>query len=106
LDSLGALGIDNLSGPNFEIEGRVEYERDARKMAIDDAKDKAKDLSKDLDVKLVRIVSFSEGRNFFATRSMAFDEAAEFGIGGGLAPEIPVGESEIFSDVVIVYEIR
>jgi uncharacterized protein len=106
LDSLGGLGIDNLNGPNFEIEDREKFEREARKMAIDNAKEKAKDLSKDLGVRLVRVVSFSEGGRFYAqTRNFALDES--IGIGAGFAtPEIPAGESEIYSSVQIIYEIR
>lgn len=106
LNSLGTLGISNLNGPNFDVEERDELIREARKMAIDDAKKKAKELSKDLGVKIVRVVSFNEGRNFpqFAKFESTSDTA--YGIGGSIEPEIPVGESEINSSVEIIYEIR
>jgi len=105
LNSLGDLGVSNVNGPSFDVEDREELIREARKIAIDDAKKKAKELSRDLDVKLVKIVSFSEGRNFgVAARFESFDSAV--GIGGSLEPEIPVGETEIISNVEIVYEIR
>jgi uncharacterized protein len=106
LNSLGELGVSNLNGPNFDVEDRDELVRNARKMAIEDAKKKAKELSKDLGVKLDKIVSFQEGRNFGMPYKMeaSFDSAV--GIDGSFEPEIPVGENEISSNVEIIYEIK
>jgi uncharacterized protein len=107
LNSLGSLSVSNINGPSFDVEDRDDFVREARKMAINDAKKKAKELSKDLGIKLVKIVSFSEGRNYgiqSARLESAFDGAV--GIGGSFEPEIPIGESEIISNVEIIYEIR
>jgi len=106
LEALGSLEVSNINGPNFDIEDRDELQREARKIAIDNAKKKAKELSKDLGVRLGRVVNFSEGGRSFGAMRLESAVGGEFGIGGGFAPEIPVGESEISSNVEIVYEIK
>ena len=106
LAEVGSVGVSNVSNLQLTIDEQDDLERDARAMAIDDAKKKAKDLAKDLDVRLVRIVNFSEsGRQpIFRTFDAAI-ESAEFGLGGGI-PDIPTGENEIISRVSITYEVR
>lgn len=103
---IGAVGVSDMSGPNFSIENEDQLKQQARKMAIDEAKNKAEALSKDLGVRLVRIVNFSEGGNYpimYGKAMMATDS-----IGGPVAPTpaLPTGENKITSNVTITYEIR
>ncbi len=106
IDGLGKLKVTDLSGPNFSIDDDNALKAEARKKAIDDAKAKAKKLADDLDVRLVRIVSFSEGGNYpvYYAKSMAV------GMGGGPesapVPDMPKGENKITSSVTVTYEIR
>jgi len=108
LSSIGGLGVTNVSGLNFEIDDEEELKRGAREMAIQEAKEKAQKLAKDLDVKLVRIVSYSsnEGNEY---PDYAKNETA-YGLGSGaVAPmtaSIPVGEDEIKVIVYLTYEIK
>ena len=105
---IGELGASDISGLNFTINDEEKLIEEARKKAIDNARKKAKQLAKDLDVKLVRVVSFSESGNQPYYKNFAFTEVASFdgdGVGGG-APEIPTGENKITSNVSIAYEIR
>lgn len=107
LGSMGEIGVTNISGLNFTIDDQVALERDARQEAIADAQEKAKALSKDLGVKIVRIVNFSESGNYPIYFNKAYDVTlAEGGRGGAVAPEVPVGENRISSNVTITYEIR
>lgn len=104
---VGSLGVTEISGPNFSIENEDELKAQARKMAIDEAKEKAESLSGDLGVKLVRIVNFSENGNYpiyYGKEMMATADST----GGAPAPspELPTGETKITSNVVITYEIR
>ena len=102
---VGAVGISEISGPNFSVEKEDELKAEARKMAIDEAKAKAKTLSKDLGVRLVRIVSFSENGNYpmmYAAKGMMDSEERI----SAPAPELPTGENKITSNVTITYEIR
>ena len=107
LAELGARKVTNLSNLNFTIENDEAIKAEARKKAIEDAKQKAEVLAKDLGVSLVRIVSFSEGGNYpIYAKTMSADSA--YGMGGGApaVPSVPTGENKITSSVTIVYEIR
>lgn len=106
MQGLGTTGVSDLNGPNFAIDKEDALKAQARKLAIDDAKDKAKVLARDLGVRLVKITSFSESGNYpiytYATKSAMMDS------GGieSLPATIPKGENTISSDVTITYEIR
>lgn len=105
VQGIGAVGVDQISGPSFSIENEDKLKEQARKIAIDDAKTKAKVLSADLGVRLVRIVNFSENGNYpiYYAKSMAMDSAV---VAPSPAPELPTGENKITSNVTITYEIR
>jgi len=103
---IGELGVTDMYGPNFTIDDEDELLREARKEAIRDAETKAKELAKDLDVKLVRVVSFSESGGpypYYRGLEMAAMDSAG---GGKTTPEIPAGENKLTSYVTITYEIR
>ncbi len=109
---LAELGVDNIEGPNFSIEDEKGYKEEARALAITDAKEKAKVLAKDLGVRLVKIVSFSEGSNYYydgrnTMKAMSMDsvEGVAYGV-DEQTPSLPTGENKITSNVTITYEIR
>lgn len=104
--SVGALGVQNVSGLNFEVDEPEMVKAEARKEAIANAQEKAQALAKQLGVSLGRVTGFYE--------SSAAPYA--YGMGGGYAgvsikaeaaraPEVPVGEQEVVSNVSITYEI-
>src|SRR3989338_8607812 len=64
MQGLGGLGVSDLSGPNFSIDDEDALKAQARKEAINDAKEKAESLAKDLGVRLGRISNFSENGNY------------------------------------------
>lgn len=104
--------VENLNGPNFEIDDPDALREEARLEAIKEAKAKAKRLAKDLDVKLGKIVSFNDSfgryqpyyRNDFAMMKGApmaiMDEDVSY------EPELPIGESDITATVTITYKIK
>ncbi len=109
LEAAAGAGVTNVSGLSFTIDDEDALTRQARQMAIDEAKEKAKQLAKDLGVRLVRIVNFSENGNYPIPMYYARDMAN--GMGRGLetkaeAPSLPTGENKIISNVTITYEIR
>ncbi|MBI3305535.1 SIMPL domain-containing protein [Candidatus Nomurabacteria bacterium] len=105
MQGLGATGVSNLSGPNFAIDDEDALKAEARKKAIEDAREKAETLAKDLGVKLGRIANFSEDGGYGGPIYYAKDSM--MGAGSAPAPaELPKGENTISSDVTITYEIR
>ncbi len=105
LGALGTAGVSDISGPNFGFEDDKAVAREARDLAIGDAKEQARALAKSLGVRLVRIVSFSEGGNYYpmANQSAMLKDA----VGAApSAPTLPVGDQKVQSSVTIVYEIR
>ncbi|MCI0532950.1 SIMPL domain-containing protein [bacterium] len=109
LSGAGSLGATDVSGLTFAVDDEDKVLREARKDAIDKAKEKARLLAKDLGVDLGRITSFIEGGGpvfyrDFGKMEMAADMA--MGAGDAPAPEIPVGENRIVANVTITYEIR
>ncbi len=110
LSKVGQANVSNISSLNFSVDDEEAARREARKMAIDEAQQKAETLSKDLSVRLVRIVNFSESGDFYPYgMGMGGDFALESSVKsapGFPAPEIPVGENKIVSQVYITYEIR
>lgn len=106
MQALGALGVTELSGPNFMIDNEDVLQAEARKKAIEDAKAKAKVLAKDLGVRLGRISSFNESGSYPVP--MYYDKAMMSSTAGvETAPaQLPTGENTITSDVTITYEIR
>lgn len=105
LAELGTRGATNVSNVRFTVEDEQVVRDEARERAIDDAKEKAKVLARDLGVSLVKIVSFHEGGGSVPFRAFAMAESAKFDDGGFVAPEIPVGESTITSNISITYAI-
>lgn len=104
IEELGALGVTELSGPNFTVDNEDTLKATVRKQAIDDAKSKAKVLAKDLGIRLGKMTSFNEGGNY-PTPMYAKTMMADSAVGGATA-ELPKGENTITSDITITYEIR
>lgn len=103
---LGRNNVSDMQGPNFGFDDDKKVAREARELAIKDAKEQAKKLADDLGVRVVRIVSFNESgvgavpTPIYAREMMATQDAK------GGAPSIPVGTTDVDSTVTIVFEIR
>lgn len=105
-DALVKAGVQNISGPNMMIDDEQKIISEARAQAIADAKIKAKKLAKDLDVRIVRIVSFSDVGGGNPMPMYAND--AVMMKSGAPTPETTIskGENKITANVTITYEIR
>ncbi len=109
LSGVGSLGASNVSGLSFTIDDEDAVNAEAREKAIEDAKEKAEILADSLGVDIIRIVGFSEGGNYPYYAKMEMQTS--LGRGGAMdgaapAPQLPVGENKIVSNVTVVYEIR
>ena len=102
---LGALGVTNVSGPNFTVDNDTAINDQARTQAIANAKTKADELAKELGVNLVRIVSFSENSTNPYPVMMKADSMT-MGAAAPAAAPLSTGQNKYVSDVTITYEIR
>lgn len=110
LSGVGSLGATQVSGLSFTIDDEDALNIEARGMAIDDARAKAAELAKQLNVRLVRVVGFSED-GYYPPMPYAYGMGGDAVMAreastGKAAPEIPTGENKIISNVTITYEIR
>lgn len=104
---LAELGVTNISGPTFSIDDEKDYEKEARTLAIEDARKDAKILAKDLGVKLGKVISYYEPGDmdygYYGEKSSARMDSA---MGISSVPTLPKGENKITSTVTITYEIK
>lgn len=104
MQELGSTGVSNLSGPNFAIDDEDILKAQAKKEAIDDAKEKAIVLAKELGVRLGKPTGFSESAYYPMYDSKAYISAAA--VSAPTRAELPRGQNTVSSDVNITYEIR
>lgn len=108
-DIVGGLGVQNVNGLSFSIDDIDTVKAQARTEAIANAKAKAKKLAGDLDVRIVKIVSFSDNADYpypIAYGGDSMMNAKVSAIAPQAAPEISTGEQKVTSNVSITYEIR
>jgi uncharacterized protein YggE len=106
LSGVGTLGVTDVSGLTFTVDNQDEVKDQARDLAIVDAKDQAKILAKGLGVRLVKITAFSENGNYPVYYEMNKSMALGMGGDSAVAPQVPMGENKITSNVSITYEIK
>lgn len=108
--AIGALNVQNVSGLSFSVDDIEKEKSKARALAIADAQAKAKELSKQLGVRIVKITSFydsSDQPNYYGrAEGMGGDSMVKNMAAPAAAPEIPVGEQKVVSNVTISYEIK
>lgn len=110
LSGVGSRGVSYVSGLSFTVADEDVLKAQARDKAIAQAKDKAEALARSLGVSVVRVVSFNEdtygGPILYgkAERSMVAMDVATPAVAP--APEVPVGQNKVTSNVTVTYEIR
>ena len=103
LDGLVTAGANQVNHLGFQVDNEEELKEQARELAIKDAKEKADKLKKQLDIRLGKIVNYSEG-GYYPVYFKA--EALDSRGGMSSGPDIPVGENEIVVNVTITYQIK
>lgn len=105
LSGVGEFGVTDVSGLSFTVDNQDTLKDQARELAIKDAKAQAETLAKSLGVKLVKITSFSESNNYPMYYELGISKMAG-AASSSVAPQVPVGENTISSNVSITYEIK
>lgn len=110
ISNVGTKGATNISGLTFTIDDDAKLKRDARELAIKDARENAKKLAQDLGEHLGRMMGYYETEGGYPIPM--YNAKAMDSRGGSrmteaaVAPSIPTGENTITSNVTIVYELR
>ena len=105
LQGVISAGGNEVGSVAFTVDDEKAAMIEARKLAIEDAKQKAQILARDLGIRLKKIVNFSEsgGAPVYYGRML---EAKSADGGAASAPQVQAGEQEIRSNVAITYEFR
>jgi uncharacterized protein YggE len=111
LDKIGEIlqggvdvGINQVNSLYFGVENDEELKEQARKIAIDNAKEKAERLADELGIKLGKLTNFYENVVGYPVPMYSYKES---GIGGGGAtPDIQAGENEIIVNITLTYEVK
>ncbi len=107
LKLIGELGLNQVGGLSFDVENIDIFEQEARTNALKNAKEKAKALAKEAEVKLGRVISFSENNSVPPPYMPYYKSyAMEAGMLSDVpAPTVQPGNQEITVQVTISYEI-
>lgn len=104
LAAAGEGGVNQVSGLSFNIDEPEKLRQEARIKALEAAKEKAEALAEAAEVKLGKIVSFSE---YSETPPVPYKSYESLGLGGGgSVPEIEKGTLDIVVNVTVSYEIK
>jgi uncharacterized protein len=110
LAAVTGKGVQAVSGLTFTVADEDASKAEARKVAIEEAQAKAKELAADLGVTLVRVVGFSEDSAyptpFYGERAMSVDADVAAGSAMKLSANVPAGENQVVSNVLITYEVQ
>lgn len=105
IDTATADGANEVGGLNFTLDDAGKYQAEARRQAIEKAKQKANEIASQAGINLGRIVNVSENSNGPRPLPMMATEAK--GLGGGVAPtQVEPGQSEISVTVSLSFETR
>jgi uncharacterized protein YggE len=106
LAGLADNGANQINGINFTFEDPDELKGQARKEAVEKARQKAEELAQASGVNLGKVVSVNEGSGDFG---MPMPMAAEAGRGDSIktvAPDIQPGNQEITVTMTLTFEIK
>lgn len=109
LDGLVSAGANQVNNLGLQVDDLEKVKKEARELAIKNAKEKAETLKNQIGIRLGKIVNYYEGGNYPFYDKMylaARPESGGGGMGGGPTPSIPAGENEIIISVTITYQIK
>ena len=104
LQTIGQMGITNVSGVTFTESDPNAVQDQARAKAITDAEQKAQTLANQLGVHLGSITNFQESNN--SPRPIYYAMAANSTAVSSPTPSIPAGQNTVTDTVTITYEIQ
>ena len=106
VSGLGEFGVKDMSGLTFSVDKQDEIMKQARDLAIADARADAQRISKALGTRLGKIITFSENSNYPYPVMYAAKAVAPSMAGAVSDAVLPTGENTITSNVSVTYEIK
>jgi uncharacterized protein YggE len=105
LGAAQAAGVNSVGGVSFSLEDPSPAIKQARALAVADARARADEIAKGLGVKVVRVLSVNE---YGASVPMPADKGYSMGIGGGGGSTVPiqVGTWEVSMTISVVFVIE
>ncbi len=106
LSLVGQLGATGISGPTFEIDDEEPAKNEARKLALEDAKEKAQEIAASLGLKLKAISSYSEWQDqpYYGYEMGSSYEAMD--TKAGASPTVEAGQQKVKIHVTISYTLE
>jgi len=101
----GDLNLNQIGGLSFTIDNPETYKQEARIKALENAKEKADALAQVMNVKLGKVVSFSEGGGNVPQPYLDYTKAYGIGGGGEVAPAVEAGSQDIIITATVTYEL-
>lgn len=102
IDALVAAGANQINGPSFDVEDKQAAFDEARRIALENARERARMYAQTLDMQVQRIVSISEGHGFAPPRPVPMMAMARMEKAG--TPVEP-GQSTLSVTLDIVFEL-
>lgn len=104
LDALVEVGANQINGPTFDVEDKQAAFDEARLAALDKARARARKYAEALDMRVVRIVSISEGHGFNPPRPVPMMAMARMESAQAETPIAP-GEVTMTVDLDVAFEL-
>ncbi len=110
LDGSTAAGVNEIQGVYMTFDDPDNLRQDARKIAIEKAKQKAQELADQAGLRLGKIVSISEGSSYYpGPVPYAMDQSLAregMGMGGGGNAKVEPGSQDITASITVVFEVK
>lgn len=105
LDKATVAGATNVGQLSFTVDSPEMARAEARKKAIEAAKEKIKNIAKESGLQVGKLVNVYEGYNNYPQPMYAEAMAKDSG-GGSVPPQIQTGQMEISSTVTLTYQVK
>lgn len=107
-ESVAKTGVNSLNQVNFTIDDTDTIMDQARVEALADSRARAEIIAKSLGVKIVKITGYYQNDNSLPYMNDMMVKSSSLGVSAEMAraPQIPVGEQKMTSEVYVTYEIR
>lgn len=104
IDTLVAAGANQVNGPSFEVDDSDAATDEARIEAMKKARARAELYARAAGLRVVRIVSISEGGGYTPPMPVMYARAAAADMGGGPTP-VQAGQVELSAGVNVLFEL-